>query len=115
MTLKQKALAHYDRMIEWAKKQPKKNKCDRVNMYYHISETWSGSHCPYRQKMSEKDLNCSYCRLHADNDDENCCCDGTWMDMANAETQVKLMANMVTAESNDGRGILDVLNTYFPI
>ena len=86
MTLKQKALAHYDRMIEWAKKQPKKNKCDRVNMYYHISETWSGSHCPYCQKMSEKDLNCSYCRLHADNDDDNCCCEGAWMDMANAET-----------------------------
>lgn len=40
---------------------------------------------------------------------------GMGIAMANAETQVKLMANMVTTESNDGRGILDVLNTYFPI
>ena len=35
--------------------------------------------------------------------------------MANAEPEVKLMANRVTRESNDEDGILEVLNRYFPI
>ncbi|WP_145549911.1 hypothetical protein [Yersinia intermedia] len=35
--------------------------------------------------------------------------------IANAESQVKRMADRVTSESNDKLGILDVLNTYFPI
>lgn len=35
--------------------------------------------------------------------------------MANAESQVKRMADRVTSESNDKLGILDVLNTYFSI
>ncbi|NDJ56322.1 Cof-type HAD-IIB family hydrolase [Enterobacteriaceae bacterium 4M9] len=40
---------------------------------------------------------------------------GMGIAMANAEPQVKQIARQVTRESNDGRGILDVLNTCFPI
>jgi len=86
MTLKQKALAHYDRMIEWADKQPKRNRCSDVYMYDKILEYWGGECCPYCQKISEQDLNCSYCRLHADNDDYKSCCNGTWDHMDRANT-----------------------------
>jgi hypothetical protein len=47
MTLKQKALAHYDRMIEWAEKQPKRVRVDEFSMFSDIGEGWDSDNCPY--------------------------------------------------------------------
>lgn len=49
------------------------------------------------------------------NDTSMICLAGMGIAMANAEPEVKLMANRVTRESNDEGGILEVLNRYFPI
>ena len=87
MTLKQKALAHYDRMIEWAEKQPKRNKRDSGVMYASIREDWGGTCCPYCQKMYEEELDCSFCRLRDENYDEaHPCCGGKWIHMASSAT-----------------------------
>ena len=49
------------------------------------------------------------------NDTSMLCLAGMGIAMANAEQEVKQMANRVTCESNDEGGILEVLNRYFPI
>lgn len=49
------------------------------------------------------------------NDTSMLCLAGMGIAMANAEQEVKQIANRVTRESNDEGGILEVLNRYFPI
>jgi len=80
MTLKQKALAHYDRMIEWAEKQPKKMHVYRDVMYMAICEDFSGHYCAYCQ--NNESIACDECKLLSDDG----CCGGLYRIMDKAQT-----------------------------
>lgn len=77
MTLKQKALAHYDRMIKWAEKQPKRKLVDCEYMYESIGEIWVDTDCAYCKKIEKYNLDCNFCRLCVVNYDSRHCCGGT--------------------------------------
>lgn len=83
MTLKQKALAHYDRMIEWAKKQPKRGHVSKIKMFVEINETWESDYCIYCN--SHKGGTCPQCKLYSiPRYDGRHCCDGLWRIMNSA-------------------------------
>lgn len=78
---KLKALLHYDKMIEWAKKQNPGDKPEPDLMYSDIGEDWYGEHCPYCQKYSNDDCE-GRCPLSGN----NLCCNGLWDKMNESET-----------------------------
>ena len=80
MTLKQKALAHYDRMIAWAEKQPKRKMADGWGaMLLEIGENYYGKYCVYCRKHFRK----SKCSLGSDVTCQSgdACCGGLWVEM----------------------------------
>jgi len=84
MTLKQKALAHYDRMIEWAEKQPKTRCQDIEDMEDAIGENYASGYCAYCQE----NLNtCSTCRLYNKSKKHGKhCCGSLWPSMSESKT-----------------------------
>ena len=52
MKLKEKTLAHYHRMIEWAKKQDPQDYVDPRLMHKSIGESFYGADCPLCNKHS---------------------------------------------------------------
>jgi hypothetical protein len=91
MTLKQKALAHYDRMIEWADKQPKRGLVSELYIEDAIGEDWSADHCPYC--LSRKSM-CFGCNLNPIQvaiitdvtPSAYLCCSGLWYRMLESST-----------------------------
>lgn len=91
MTLKEKSLAHYDRMIAWAEKQQKRGLVSGLDMEDAIGEEWSADYCPYC--LSRKSM-CFGCRLNpiqvAIITDETpsayLCCSGLWYRMFESST-----------------------------
>lgn len=77
MSIKQQTLEHYDRMIEWAEKQPPNNGSFFAEMKESLGESWFGDNCPYCQKNYDKNK----CELNSI--DNNCCncCNGLWEKM----------------------------------
>ena len=83
MTLKQKALAHYDRMIAWAEKQPTKSYVDPYEMESSIGEHYDGEYCAYCRKH----ILCSTCDLYAKSKKYGeHCCGGRWISMSISKT-----------------------------
>ena len=81
-TLKQRALKHYDRMIRWAEKQPKRKFPFSGDMERAIGEEWHSGDCPYCQKYDPfACFSTSLCPLV-----EGDCCGGLWKDMSTRRT-----------------------------
>lgn len=86
MTRKE-ALAHYERMIKWAKTQPKKADVSEHDMVSAIKEAWSADYCPYCKKMTGKSCRlCPLCRPSAKTLYLGACCGGLWYKLDLAET-----------------------------
>ena len=80
--IKQEALAHYDRMIEWAKKQDPRDFVDFVKMLFELGEAWGGEYCSYCFKYfqfahHDCPLNTPTVKCHH-------CCNGLWSEMQNS-------------------------------
>lgn len=80
--LQEKAIAHYDRMIAWAKTRPEKGIKAFMQMRLTIGEEWGGGYCPYCNTYHISLGNCGACPL---GDDDNCC-GGLWWKLNAAET-----------------------------
>ena len=66
MTIKQKTLWHYGKMIKWAKKQNPDERVSRGKMYSEISQNWSGRHCELCKKFGIQGplaIDCQGCPL----------------------------------------------------
>jgi hypothetical protein len=105
--LKKETLAHYDRMITWAKKQ---NELDQPNdklMLSLLNETWKGFFCKYCIYYSGffDEQNTSFCK---NNTYGNCplnpnkanfkktsmyCCNGLWSKMNRSKTWEEWIVN----------------------
>jgi hypothetical protein len=69
-----KAIAHYDRMIAWAKKQHCSGLPDRDRMYNEINEHWYSDSCAYCNHYERDCYKCSL--LTIDKEGEEDCCNG---------------------------------------
>lgn len=78
--IQKQAIAHYDRMIEWAKKQPQRKIPDDCDMLCEIGENWFSNGCTYCLKYF--DGSCDTCALQA----KRGCCNGLWESMNRSET-----------------------------
>jgi hypothetical protein len=86
---KEKTIAHYKRMIEWAKTQPAKNPIKYQAMYRAIGEDWFSTSCLYckeHSKSSDKQAfpgifvtSCGDCELSGEQKLSSYCCDRLWM------------------------------------
>ena len=78
------ALAHYDRMIAWARTQPFFAIPDDETMLAGIGEDWHSKDCSFCQKYFNAYMNdrCTLCPLN----DGVVCCGGRWLIMNSAET-----------------------------
>ncbi|MFA5377412.1 MAG: hypothetical protein WC455_16795 [Dehalococcoidia bacterium] len=84
MTLKQKALAHYDRMIAWAEKQPETRCQDIEEMEDAIGENYDADYCVYCQSCENT---CHVCKLYGKSKRYgHHCCGNLWPAMSNTKT-----------------------------
>lgn len=60
----EKALKHYDEMIEWAKEQGPREQVDDWEMYGAIKQNWFGDFCPLCQKFFVLLGGCGECPLY---------------------------------------------------
>jgi hypothetical protein len=85
VTLKQKALAHYDRMIAWAEKQPKKVIADANVMLEKLGESWHGEFCIYCKSREDQCFGCLLnpiiTRFASREFGQVMCCGGLWREM----------------------------------
>jgi hypothetical protein len=79
-TTKQKTLEHYDRMIAWAEKQPKKRVVSNIDMMFEIHENWDGIFCSYCRSIRKP--GCGSCKLQS----EKGCCDNLYREMHSSKT-----------------------------
>lgn len=67
MTKKQainNSIAHWKRMIKWARKQPVNRKPDIINMFKAIGEIWHDDDCALCQKYYHEFKGCDDCPLN---------------------------------------------------
>jgi len=74
--VKRKAIAHYNRMIKYAKTRPATKRINRNSMYKAIGECWYDMDCSYCKAYKF----CNICPLYIGG-----CCGGLWCEMANAK------------------------------
>jgi hypothetical protein len=87
--IQKKALAHYDRMIKWAEKQPLGGHADN-SMHYELGESEYGEDCSYCKKYYQ----IGGCLLNSNDREKPCsipwytnhCCNGLWDKMESAKT-----------------------------
>ena len=82
--VKKDAIAHYNRMIKWAEKQPKRGRIREVSsmsrsvsMMAEIGEDWDGYYCSYCINPFNEIEECINCPI---NENSNCC-GGLWEKM----------------------------------
>ena len=66
MTKKQaieKSIKHWERMIEWVKKQPSTNRVNYGKMEKDIKEWWNSKDCSLCKKYYESSYDCEECPL----------------------------------------------------
>jgi len=76
--LKEQALAHYARMIKWAKRQRADDKPRSGTMHLEIGESWGAKDCAYCASFDR----CLACPLYT----HFGCCNGLWEAMKAATT-----------------------------
>jgi len=89
MEIKKKAIAHYEKMIKWAKLQNGNAITDHFFMFETLGEFWQGHFCSYCQEYLKGDLFCSYCSicpLTKNNLNTKYCCYGLWHKMNHSKT-----------------------------
>jgi hypothetical protein len=82
-TLKEQAHEHYQKMIDWAKEQPKEDIKDSEIMLREIGEDWFSDCCPYCNKYLSIDGyvdDCGKCPLNLETDGRGMeyCCGDIW-------------------------------------
>jgi len=81
--IKMAAIAHYQRMIEWAERQPPDDIPENRTMGYNLGEYWGVAYCRYcisRKSDMECDLgNEGQCNGSA-------CCSGSWVHLSSSLT-----------------------------
>lgn len=85
--LKKKTIAHYNRMIKWAKKQISDNAIRCNVMFSEIQENWLSLSCPFC-----KVFDCELCPITI-NTKEGQCLNTPWHDMNNSETHEEWIKN----------------------
>lgn len=71
MNLKEKTIAHYKEMIEWASTQCLNREPNIDHMFKEIYQNWDSDYCPY---CIEFNSSCIKCPLRdIDNKPKNCC------------------------------------------
>jgi len=101
-TTKQEAIAHYERMIKWAKTQPPGNRIRYKHsvsiMFVAIGEDWYGKNCVYCQKYikyssSSTNKPCPLTSYVIPYCDDKSCCNGLWIKMNNSTTWKEWIIN----------------------
>jgi hypothetical protein len=87
-SIQKKTLAHYDRMIEWAKIQHPSGLVKIRHMKNDLGESWGGDYCEYCNKFYiyiEMDASetCSFCPLA---NSQKYCCNELWQKMSLSHT-----------------------------
>ena len=91
--IKQEALAHYDRMIEWAKKQPPKDEPFVGRMLHDLGETYSAKFCVYCNEYKDECLDlCMGCPLSLP-ESPLACCNGQYRKMCCSDTWAEWVEN----------------------
>lgn len=85
--LKKKTIIHYDRMIEWSKKQTSTNVVYGYVMLSEIQENWTSLYCPFC-----KVFDCELCPITI-NTKKRQCFNTPWYDMDNSETREEWIKN----------------------
>lgn len=76
MSIKEEALAHYDRMIKWAEKQSNYIHPHYSTMNSELGEGWTSVDCSYCQEYS---YDCEHnCPLYISTSSYFGCCNGLW-------------------------------------
>ena len=90
--LQELALAHYHRMLEWAKLQNPNDCISMPKMQRAIHEVWGVTNCCYcsiyRRWTYNNTQSCTTCPLRSDKG----CCDGYWRGMSRAYTWAEWVA-----------------------
>jgi len=81
--IKKDALAHYDRMIAWAEKQPPRKSCLGNDMSEQIGENHGPGYCSYCGKNY---TDCQKCELWKPHKKLFECCNGLWQKMHDSKT-----------------------------
>lgn len=97
MSIKTKAIAHYNRMIAWVEKQDLTKHPNSYTMLWAIGEAWYADDCPYcnpdgldRSKFHD----CKRCNLMTPDADDQCdCCGGYWYKMFRAMSWKEWLAH----------------------
>lgn len=81
--IQKQAIAHYDKMIEWAEKQPEKCFPYISSMHNELNEIWGSEHCSYCQKY---EMDCIKCELQGKYPNPTECCNRLYTAMCKSET-----------------------------
>ncbi len=83
--IKRKTIAHYNKMIKWAKKQNPEESTSKELMYVEIKQNWTGLSCFYCSAYYGINDKCfGRCPLSTNEDDY--CCDHLWETMDRSRT-----------------------------
>lgn len=82
MDLKERTLAHYDRMILWAKKQNPDENINHIKMLEDLKENWYCDYCPLCNEVST----CGQCPVYKSNEKFFDCFGTPWVKMSNSQT-----------------------------
>lgn len=84
----QAAIEHYDRMIEWAKKQNQLSLCESSIMRDQLGEYYGSISCVFCCVFCEKyeGRGCPKCPLYCKESGGNQCCDNLWKEMVESAT-----------------------------
>jgi hypothetical protein len=84
--IQREAIAHYERMIAWAKTQIGSDISSRVKMGEELNEVWNSEDCPYcktfaflRIKGKKDSHACGWCPLYT-------CCETEWQMLIQTKT-----------------------------
>ena len=101
--IKRKTIAHYNKMIKWAKKQNPDESKSKELMYVKIKQNWTGLSCFYCSVYYDSFGDCfGTCPLSASEDDS--CCNNLWEIMDKSRTWGEWIEN---AEK-----VLDYINIH---
>lgn len=82
---KESGIAHYKRMINWARIRDKKEMTSYYGMSKGLGEVWQGHYCLYCS-INLNGFRCNKCPLQGKNGDSSTCCDGLWVKMHKSMT-----------------------------
>lgn len=82
MDLKERTLAHYDRMIIWAEKQNPDENISPSKMLEDLGEHWYSEYCP----LCDEVPTCGHCPVYKFNEKFFACSGTPWVKMSTSQT-----------------------------